>query len=227
MPLDFRTLLLDAFPETTWPDIARGVREGVRIADDVRRSTPFLTTDVGNDLRGMLRRAGVMWRIHALCRSGELPFKAVEIPVDNAPVHLLSVTSNKFEFHIVRTEDADAFPQEAQIREYRRSFNTADLFEDGKLVPLHKAIEETPVLYGWLTWGANPKGELTHLTLAVPDKDQNDWLAHVDVLSRITARETSRGSARGASAPNPALMLKFREEIARSLEQEPDAGEEA
>jgi hypothetical protein len=228
MPPDFRTLLLDAFPESTWPVMARGVREGVRIADDVRRSIPFLTTDVGTDLKGMLRRAAVMWRMQALCRAKEIPFKAIEIRVDNAPVHLLSMTSKKFELHIVRTDDIDAFPDEAQIREYRRSFNTADLFVgDGKLVPLHKVLEETPTFYGWITWGANTKGDLTHLGLAVPDNDQNTWLAQFDILKHLAMRESTRGTAPRPSAPNPALMLKFREEIARSLEEDRDEGEPA
>jgi hypothetical protein len=169
-----------------------------------------------------------MWRIQALCHAKELPFKAVEIRIDNAPVHLLSVTSKKFELHIVRTDDGDAFPDEAQIREHRRSFNVGDLFVDGgKLVPLHKVLEETPKFYGWITWGANTEGELTHLGLAVPDNDQNTWLAKFDVLQRLATRESTRGSAPRPSAPNPALMLKFREEIARSLELGRDEGETA
>lgn len=225
MSKEFRDLLVEAYPESSWSAMARGIREGVRIADDVRRSTPFLTTEVGHDLRGMLRRAAVMWRFQALCKSGELPFKAVEIQVENAPVHLLSISSNKFELHIVRTNESEAFPVEAQIRQDRRASNDADLFDDGKLIALHKALESVSLLYGWLTWGANPKGELSHLGLGVPDKDKNEWLAHIDVLKRVTARERSRGeSATKTSAPNPALMLKFREEIAHALEQDAESG---
>lgn len=221
MSSEFQELLVEAYPETYWPIMARGVREGVRIADDVRRSTPFLTTKVGADLRGMLRRAAVMWRIQALCKSGDLPFKAIEIQVDNAPVHLLSIVSQKTELHIVRTDDTDAFPVDAQIRQDRRASNDADLFDDGKLIPLSRALEAVPTLYGWLTWGANPKGQLTHLCIAMPDKDDNEWLAHIDVLKRVAAKETTRDAdLTKASAPNPALMLKFREEIASALGQE-------
>jgi hypothetical protein len=224
---EFKNLLVDAYPEASWPTIARGIREGVKIADQVRRSTPFLMTKVGGDLKGMLRRAAVMWRFQALCKSGELPFKAVEVKIDNAPVHLLSIQSKTLEMHIVRTEEAEAFPVDAQIRQDRRASNDGDLFEhDAKLVPLHKALADVPSLYGWLTWGADKKGDVTHLCLAMPDSDQNEWLAHIDVLSRIIARERGRGTdAEKLSAPNPALMLKFREQIARALEQNPDAGE--
>ncbi|HLY05835.1 MAG TPA: hypothetical protein VKR31_08820 [Rhizomicrobium sp.] len=226
MSEEFRARLIEAYPESTWSILARGVREGVLIADDVRRSTPFLMTLVGTDQKGMLRRAAIMWRIQALCRSGELPFKAVEIRVDNAPVHLLSITSQGIEIHIVRTDDADAFPVEAQIRQDRRASNVADLFEDGKLVPLHKALESVPLLFGYLAWGATPKGKLTHLCAGMPDKHQTEWLAHLDILKHVTMTESSRGSAATkSSAPNPALLLKFREEIARSLEEEPDTGE--
>ena len=56
----FEARLLTAYPEQTWPALIRGFREGVGIADEVRRSTPFLSTLVGGDLRGFLRRAAIM-----------------------------------------------------------------------------------------------------------------------------------------------------------------------
>lgn len=229
MVTDFRAQLISAYPEETWPVLARGVREAVRIADDVRRSTPFLSTLVGRDQRGMLRRAAVMWRLQALCKSGELPFKATEVQIENAPVHLLSILSGKTELHIVRTDEVDGFPVDAQVRQDRRASNTGDLFEDGKIVPLHEALEAIPTLYGWLTWGANPKGDVTHICLGMPEPDDNIWLAHVDVLKHVTAKERGKEEAAKPSAPNPILMLRFREEIAHSLEAqakiEPGAAE--
>ncbi|OAI44055.1 hypothetical protein AYO42_05360 [Rhizomicrobium sp. SCGC AG-212-E05] len=200
--------------------MARGVREAVRIADDVRRSTPFLSTLVGGDLRGMLRRAAVMWRLGALCRSGDLPFDATEVQVENAPVHLLSIQSGKTELHIVRTDEPEGFPVDAQVRQDRRASNTADLFEDGKIIPLHKALEAVPSLYGWLTWGATPKGDVTHVCLGMPEHDDNAWLAHIDVLKHVTASERGKAETSKTSAPDPTLMLRFREEIAHSLEQQ-------
>jgi hypothetical protein len=61
----------------------------------------------------------------------------------------------------------------------------------------------------------------------MPEPDENVWLAHVDVLKRVTAKERDKDDAAKASAPNPALMLKFREEIAHSLEQQAQNGSEA
>jgi hypothetical protein len=221
MSKEFRNHLISAYPEGSWPVMARGVREAVRIADDVRRSTPFLSTLVGGDLRGMLRRAAVMWRFQALCKSGELPFQATEVQVENAPVHLLSILSGKTELHIVRTDEPEGFPVDAQVRQDRRASNTADLFEDGgKIVPLHKALEAVPSLYGWLTWGSTPKGDVTHICLGMPEHDDNTWLAHIDILKHVTTKERGKAEITKTSAPNPALMLKFREEIAHSLEQQ-------
>jgi len=159
MSTEYRNLLVEAFPEPTWPILTRGIREAIKIADGVRLSTPFLTTLVGRDLRGLMRRAALMWRI---------------------------------------------------------------LFRDGKLVPLHVALSSVSRLYGWLMWGATPRGELTHFALGMPEHKDNKWLTYVDVLTHVTAEEAKSGATReeAPSKPNPALMLKFREEIARSLGQD-------
>src|SRR5580700_7287717 len=116
---EYRNLLVQAFPETTWPTLIRGIREAIKIADGVRLSTPFLTTLVGRDLRGLMRRAALMWRIQMLCKTKELPFDANEItnPYTNGTSHLLVVRSNSIELHIVRTEEPSAFPVDAQIRQ--------------------------------------------------------------------------------------------------------------
>lgn len=217
----FEARLLGAYPEQTWPTLTRGVREGVRIADDVRRSTPFLSTRIGGDLRGLLRRAAIMWRLQMLCRSSELPFKADEVLNSNGSSHLLSVLSNNIELHVVRTDDADAFPEDAPIRQDKRASNSADLFDDGKIVAINQAVETVPRLYGWIAWGATARGDLTHLCLAMPEWRQDAWLAHLNVLHRVLLQEREpKRTEVGSSAPNPALLLKFKAEIARSLEKD-------
>lgn len=223
MSEEFRAKLIAAFPETTWPTLTRGIREAIKVADSVRRSTPFLSTLVGRDLRGLSRRAAVMWRVQLLCKSGELPFKAEEIQNTNGTSHLLSIRSQNIELHIVRTDEADAFPVDAPIRQDARASNSGDLFEDRKLLPLHKVLDSVP-LYGWLAWGATGRGEITHLCLGMPEYRQDQWLALVNVLKHVSALEkTTKPTEAAASAPNPALLLKFREEIARSLEKEAGA----
>src|ERR1700737_3739059 len=168
MSREYRKVLVAAYPQSTWPVLARGMREAITIADGVRKSTPFLSTLVGSDLRGVMRRAAVMWRIQMLCKSGELPFTTEEITNTNGTSHLLSINSDKIELHIVRTDEPDAFPVDAPIRQDARASNTADLFKDGKLLPLHEALKLVPQLYGWLAWGATARGELTHLCIEMP-----------------------------------------------------------
>jgi len=165
MSEEYRKLLVEAFPQETWPTLARGAGEAITIADKVRRSTPFLSTRVGGDLRGFLRRAALMWRIQMLCKSRELPFDAQEIFNTNGTSHLLQVRSKKIELHIVRTDEPFAFPIDARIRQDNRASNDADLFRDGRLIPLHEAMESVPQLYGWIMWGATPQGELNAFRL--------------------------------------------------------------
>jgi hypothetical protein len=218
---DYRKLLVEACPESTWPTLTRGVGEAITIADKVRLSTPFLSTLVGGDLRGLLRRAALMWRLQMLCKSKELPFEANEIANTNGTSHLLSIRSNKIELHIVRTDEPGAFPVEAPIRQDSRASNEADLFRDGKLVSLHEALASVDRLYGWIMWGATGRGEMTHFALGMPEPKQDKWLTYIDVLAHVRAEEKKTPVAEEKSSkPNPSMLLKFREDIARSLEQD-------
>lgn len=54
-----------AFPASADAEVVRAVTEGVLLADDLIAHTPFLATPVGKNLRGLMRRAGVMYRFHA------------------------------------------------------------------------------------------------------------------------------------------------------------------
>jgi hypothetical protein len=223
MSEDFRRLLVEAYPEATWSTLVRGAREAISMSDKVRLSTPFLSTKVGTDNRGMQRRAALMWRIQLLCKSKELPFEVEEITNTNGTSHLLQIRSNKIDLHVVRTEEPGAFPVEAHIREINRVSNEPDLFRDGKLLPLHEVMEAIPRLYGWVMWGATSKGELTHFALGIPEKKQDKWLTYVDVLTRVMAAEVVAGAsapAERSSKPDPTLLLKFNQEIARKLEQQ-------
>lgn len=220
---EYRNLLIQAYPEATWPTLARGIGEAVSIADNVRRSTPFLATLVGSDLRGLLRRAALMWRIQMLCKSRELPFDAREIANTIGTSHLLQVRSNNIDLHVVRTDEPGAFPEDAQIRQDNRASNDADLFREGKLLPLNEVMDSIPRLYGWIMWGATAKGELTHFALGMPEPEYDEWLTYVDVLTPVRAAEAVTSMpVEKSSKPDPTLLLKFREEIARSLEQNGD-----
>jgi hypothetical protein len=216
----FEARLLNAYPEAAWPILVRAAREGVHMADAVRRSTPFLRTLVGRDQRGFLRRAAIMWRLQMLCAAKELPFAATWVLNTNGTSHLLSILSGNLELHLVRTEDVRSFPVDAPIRQDRRVTNQPDLFEDKKVVPLTEALQGVRRLYGWICWGATPKGELTHFCLGIPECGRDHWLAHLNILSRVRLEEGApRLTEPTPSAPNPALLLRFRAEIARSLEK--------
>jgi len=223
MSEEYRNLLVGAYPDSAWSTLTRGTREAIKIADGVRRNTPFLMTLVGGDLRGLLRRSCLMWRIQSLCKSKELPFEEDEITNTNGTSHLLRIRSKKIELHIVRTDEPGAFPVEAPIRQDNRASNSADFFREGKLLPLHEVMESVPRLYGWLMWGATGRGEVTHLALGMPEADEDRWLTYIDVLAHVTALEATPGTAATeatSSRPNPALMLKFREEFARAVGQD-------
>jgi hypothetical protein len=221
MSEDYRRLLEDAYPEVTWATLVRAAGEAITMAGKLRLSTPFLSTKVGGDLRGFMRRAAFMWRVQMLCESGELPFDAEEIANTIGVSHLLCVRSKKIEMQIVRTDEPYAFPVDAPIRQNNRASNEPDFFRDGKLIPLHEAIESIPRLYGWIMWGADFKGELTHFALGMPEKEENKWLTYIDVLKRVRAAEREKDApVERSTKPDPTLLLKFNQEVARKLEQE-------
>src|SRR5215470_9465974 len=117
MVKNFDEYLRDAFPEKTDAAVIRNVTLAVGLADDLRRNTPWLLSEIGDDLVGSLRRAAAMWRLHQACKDGELPFSASEIGNTTGSSHLLLLQSGAFEAHIVRTESTGAFPKDAPIRQ--------------------------------------------------------------------------------------------------------------
>jgi hypothetical protein len=79
-------------------------------------------------------------------------------------------------------------------------------------------MKSVPRLYGWLMWGATGRGEITHLAIGMPEPNEDKWLTYVDILAHVTALETAPGAtAATSSKPNPAMMLRFREEIAGAV----------
>src|SRR4051794_21825972 len=110
MVAEFQQRMLAAFPGATWGVLVRGMREGISLADDVIQSTPMLATLLGRDLKGHIRRVGVLYRLQQLCTSGELPFAAEASKMPIGAWHWLDIRSGNILAHVVRTEAADALP---------------------------------------------------------------------------------------------------------------------
>ena len=70
----FQSLLDEAFPGSLDANLIRGVGEGILLADKALDSEGFLKSLVGQDLRGHIRRAGILFRLHQMAGVGDLPF---------------------------------------------------------------------------------------------------------------------------------------------------------
>jgi hypothetical protein len=205
--------LSEAFPSTTDSEVFRGATEGILLADDLLDNTPLLKTAVGRDLRGHIRRAGIMFRIQDLCGRGDLPFQSEIVPMPYGNWHWLELRSGNFKAHICRTEAAFEFPDDTRSRQDERLRNQGDLFAE-KVVSINEMAAQIRVLYAWLTFGAGHEGSLSHLCWAMPPADEGDWLAHINIMERIAA---ASASPKQPEAPSPTLKLRFKEGVEEAL----------
>lgn len=210
---DIQLQLAAAFPAATDTDVIRAFQEGILLADGALESEPFLQNAVGRDLRGHLRRAGILFRLHEMCRLGDLPFEGAIKQMPRGNWHWLEIKSGRFVAHVCRTESALAFPDDTLTRQDERLRNQHDLFEPN-IAPLREVLELIPGLAVWLTFGGNVAGQLQHLTWAMPSGDGESWLAHINVLRRAAATgaipEPDTASARS-------LKLRFKEHIEEAI----------
>jgi hypothetical protein len=217
MSEEFEQHLRKAFPESTDGAVIRAISDAVALADDLRRNTPWLSTLIGDDNAGTLRRAAAMWRLHMLCKAGELPFQADEVTNSTGSSHLLRVRSDPFEAHVVRTESPGAFPKDAPIRNDKRLSNYGDLFEAPKLTPAWELISRvTP--YAWLAFNATRIGALTHVCWCMPERVENRWLAHINILTRSMVTDLPEGGE-APPKPDPTVKLKFKDHIEDQIER--------
>lgn len=211
MSVDFNNLLKTAFPSSTWATIVRGQREGVALADDVRRSTPFLASLLGGDLRGQIRRLGVMHRLQELCKAGELPFVATIEDMPHGTWHWLNLRSGNFVAHLARTDSAGRVPEDTKNRQHMLVKNSADLFSDRKIVPISELVSKVDRFYAYLTFGAAPSGALTHSILGMAASDELEWLGRHNLMD--AASEASAPTPDPAPKFDPRDRLKFRRHI--------------
>lgn len=219
---EFQRRLESAFPAQSDAETIRGVSEGILLADDLLENTPILKNAVGRDLRGHIRRSGIIFRIHDLCSRGDLPFAAEIVPMPHGNWHWLEIRSEGFKAHICRSDKPYDFPEETLSRQDARLVNQNDLFADN-VVPIRQIISQIPSLYAWLTFGAEKSGALKHVCWAMPPADEGSWLGHINVVER--ARRT-QAEPRPAEEPAKVIKLKFREHIEEALVQQDQSDED-
>jgi hypothetical protein len=222
---EFQAALILAFPETTWGAIVRGLREGIALADDVVKNTPMLNTPVGRDLRGHLRRVGVLYRFQHLCRVGDLPFKA---QVSEMPIgiwHWLDIRSGQFLAHVVRTECTGALPGESANRQAQCVKNQYDLLTDGRVPPISEIIAKIREFYSFLTFGTDEKGIVTHACMGMPSSDNTEWLAYANLLRQRDAGREAPSAA--PKSPKPKDRMRFLDHIQEALAKKRKGGDES
>lgn len=217
-------LLEVAFPVSSDAQLIRGVSDGIALADDLIENNHILRNAAGNDLRGHIRRAGIMFRLRDLCIRDELPFTAEIVAMPHGPWHWLEIRSRNFLAHVCRTSAPHAFPEETLSRQDARLRNQEDLFGP-RSVDRGEVIIQIREFYAWLSFGIAQHGVLEHLVWAMPPADDGDWLAYRDVLhhatSTISVQPDQAPSPQPAEAPpSEGLNLRFQEHIEQALSKQ-------
>jgi hypothetical protein len=213
--------LVEAFPVSSHAMTLRAVREGIVLADDFLTSAPFMASPLGLDLRGQVRRVGIMFRIHEMAVAGDLPFTTAMPKMIRATWHQLEMRSGKFIGHLTRTESPQAFPEDRPSRQDERLRNQGDLFADPKIVPLSEAISDIKSMTAWLTYLADRNGQVQHLCWGVPAFDVDDWLGFINLL-RSAEASVPVATKSVTSTPDPKAKLKFRDHINDALSARKD-----
>ncbi len=207
--MTFLERLQYAYPVETYANTILALREGIASADDAIKGIPLLANDVGEDYRGLIRRAGIFHRILAMCKAGDLPFRAELSPMPRGTWHWLDIWSGDVHGHVVRTEEPDAFPEDTPNRQDQRAHNTRDLFENERVVRL-----ESLKLYSWLCYRATPAGALSHILWQAPSAKQDgkadEWLARINLLN-IAVMKKSEDEQRAARV-DPKTKMKLRDQ---------------
>lgn len=223
---EYAEVLISAFPEHTYSSTIRAIREGVAMGDEAVNGIPHLGTPVGKDIRGLMRRAGVMFRLHELCAAGDLPFVAKFLPMPVGSWHWLEIRSGQCHGYLVRTADRDAFPKDTPNQQDKRHTNQDDLFDDPKVVKLPR-----PRIYtAWLCYGATKNGATTHALWGMPSgREAETWLARKDILNAVRTLVSTPEEAKKPAA-DPRKAMRLRDEVMEALNKQgkddSEAGEE-
>lgn len=210
--MPFQDQLDEAFPPSSDANIIRAVTEGVMLADKTLDNEPFLKTLVGQDLRGHVRRAGILYRLHQMATAGDLPFESVMSQMPRGNWHWIELRSANFTSHVCRTDGAELFPTDTPTRQDDRLTNQGDLFRDNsEIVPLKGYM-------AWLTFGTGDSGALSHLCWGMPKDKEDVWLARTNVIRRARDNEV----VVKFEPPTHRADLKFKDHIEETLKDNED-----
>jgi hypothetical protein len=199
--------------------MVHSLRLGVRCADQLIDATPMLRSKFGLDLRGHIRRIGILYQFAEQARIRELPFQAEVTKMPIGSWHWLDIYSDRMIAHVVRTDSVDGLPAETRNRLPQCARNEYDLFEHGRIPPIDEMLAEEQLRYAVLTFGLTREGELTHAALGMQSRDNSGWLAFVDLLRRSKPM-TDEAPVPPFSPPDPTTEIKFREHVERRLAEQ-------
>jgi hypothetical protein len=210
----FQQRLEGAFPSETFANTLRALREGIASADDTIKGIPMLANDVGEDYRGLIRRAGILHRFAEMCKAGDLPFNCSLSAMPRGTWHWLDIYSGDAHGHIVRTEEPAAFPEDTPNRQDARTSNMLDLFEteDERIVRL-----SPPKLYTWLCYRASPVGQLSHALWQAPSANANEWLARINLMIAPVPKKSDDPKLPGGV--DPKTKMKLRDDVRQLIDE--------
>jgi hypothetical protein len=175
----FRPIILNAFKEVEWPMLTRCAVEGIALADNLIPTHKILNWAVGRDLRGHLRRIGIMHSVYNACVTSALPYTCEIMPNTVGNCHHIQLMSQNVYAHVVHTSDLAEMPRETPLRTNARMSNQGNLFEGTLFTADLSKIQRW---FAYLTFNADRDGNLTHLGLGIADKDGTEWLDIVSIL---------------------------------------------
>lgn len=119
--------------------------------------------------------------------------------------HWLDIFSGDCHGHIVRTSDPSKFPEDTPNRQDARASNIPDLFETKaeRIVRL-----SPPKLYTWLTYRAAPDGRLSHALWQAPSAKEDEWLAHINLMTVVVPKKTEDTGRPAKVDPKSKMKLK-------------------
>jgi hypothetical protein len=199
--------------------MVQGLREGIRQADRLIDNTPMLRSAFGLDLRGHIRRIGILYQFQESARLRELPFRAEATKMPIGSWHWLDIYSDRMIAHVVRTDSIDGLPAETSNRQPQCARNEYDLFRDGRIPPIEAVLTEEQQRYAVLTFGVTQEGDLTHAALGMQSGDNSGWLAFLNLLRRSKSTDEPAPPP-PSEPPDPLKELRFLRHVEKQLEEQ-------